>query len=110
MTPNDAVMDALRDVIDPELGIDVVRLGMIREVSIESDGHVIVHMTLTTATCPFWDLFVEQVRIAVEGIAGVSSVELVYRGEPEWNVDLLERETRRKLEIRGFLPTEANGS
>jgi metal-sulfur cluster biosynthetic enzyme len=97
------VSRVLEGVIDPELGLDVVSLGMVREVAIH-EGRIEVGMTLTTATCPFWELFVEQVRIAVSALPGAASVDVKYVVDPPWHPDLMTPDARQYLDERGYLP------
>src|SRR5581483_11997131 len=97
-----AIRTALRDVIDPELGINVVDLGMIREIQHEDDS-TIVYMVLTTMTCPFWELFVDQVRTALDDVPGVGHLEVRYDPRHRWTPDLLSDEARWELEVTGLL-------
>lgn len=103
MISSDDVTRALEGVIDPELGLDVVSLGMVRDVSVET-GCVTIGMTLTTASCPFWELFVEQVRIAVMALPGASDVHVNYVHHPPWHPELMTPEARRFMDQRGYLP------
>ena len=64
-----AIEEALRDVIDPELGINVVDLGLLYGASIEPDGTIVLDMTLTTAACPLTDVIEEQAQQALGLIA-----------------------------------------
>jgi metal-sulfur cluster biosynthetic enzyme len=100
----ETIRTALRDVIDPELGINVVDLGMIRKI--EHDGaSTTVYMVLTTMTCPFWELFVDQVGTALEGVRGVGELQVKYDPRHRWTPDMLSNEARWELEIAGLLPT-----
>ena len=85
MTPigRDTVIDALRDVCDPELGLSVVDLGLIYDVEIE-DGRVRVTMTLTTPGCPIHDSMAEWVRQAVSRVPGVIEAEVALTFDPPW--------------------------
>ena len=69
------VLDALRQVIDPELHHDVVELGFIQEVEI-LDNYVHLDIQLTTPNCPFADSIVQQMKNAVSGVPGVQKVEI----------------------------------
>ena len=93
----------LRGVIDPELGLDVVSLGMVRDVTVD-DGRIRIGLTLTTATCPFWELFVEQVRVAVAALPGANEVEVRYVPYPPWHPGLMTPEARQYVDQRGYLP------
>ena len=99
------IRTALKQVIDPELGIDIVALGMVRGIERKGDKATIA-IVLTTMSCPFWDLFVDQIRTAVIGVVGgVEEVAVTYDGRVPWSPDLLADEARWELEIQGMLPT-----
>ena len=92
-----AVNQALREVYDPELGVNVVDLGLIYDVAVEERA-VQIRMTLTTLGCPLHDTMVQAVEAAVwtlvPGVERVS-VELVW--EPAWTPDRLTESGRREL-------------
>lgn len=73
MLDKDKIIDALRDVYDPELGINIVDLGLIKEVKIDNND-VTIDMTFTIPGCPLRDYMLSQVKETVESIEGVSSV------------------------------------
>ncbi len=104
MAEVETVREALREVIDPELGIDVVELGMIRDIQLEPD-RTVVYMVLTTMTCPFWDLFVDQVKTALSEVDGVGEVDVRFDPRLRWTPELLSESARWELEIQGLLPT-----
>jgi len=62
------VLEALRDVVDPELGINVVDLGLVYGVALGEDGAATIDMTLTSAACPLTDVIEDQAAAALEGI------------------------------------------
>lgn len=99
-----AIQTALRKVIDPELGINVVDLGMIREIQHDGESTT-VSMVLTTMTCPFWELFVDQVRTALSDVPCVGEVHVRYDARQTWTLEMLSDEARWELEIAGLLPT-----
>jgi metal-sulfur cluster biosynthetic enzyme len=101
MADQATVMEAMSHVIDPELGIDVVELGMVGAIEIDGDD-VLVHMRLTSMSCPFTELFVEQVRGAVGDIAGAQSVQV--RFDEPWSPDLMSDAARKELERTGLFP------
>jgi metal-sulfur cluster biosynthetic enzyme len=102
------VLDALRDVIDPELGIDAVELGMIGNVEID-DGDVLVEMRLTSMSCPFWDLFVDQVQTALRDLEGIGEVTVRFDRSRPWSPELLSAEARAQLEATGLMPPRPGG-
>jgi metal-sulfur cluster biosynthetic enzyme len=103
MVDETQVHEALRLVIDPELGINVVDLGMVREV--QADGaRVEISLSLTSMSCPFWDLFVEQVRAAVGDVPGVAEVGVRFDRSRPWSPDLMSEAARTELEAVGLMP------
>jgi len=86
----DAVLDALREIEDPEVATSIVDLGLIYDISISEDGFVIVEMTTTTRFCPASGFLTEAVKIRLEALEQVSKaqVRLVY--DPPWSPDMAE--------------------
>ncbi|HHN93716.1 MAG TPA: metal-sulfur cluster assembly factor [Anaerolineae bacterium] len=87
MPNKETIVNALRPVIDPELGMSVVDLGMIREVLIEGDdeaSNVEIKMVLTAPFCPLADYIVAQVRQAAAAVPGVAEAKVTLLDEP-WN-------------------------
>lgn len=83
--PDDTVvLERLRMLADPEIGLNIVDLGMVRSVSHDEQGHVRVELTPTTANCPMHDQIVEGARLMVESVPGVTSVEIVVSFSPPW--------------------------
>jgi len=93
----DEIREALRDVIDPEVGIDIVDLGLIKDIIVKNDGAEI-DMVLTTHACPLVDHLTEQVKRRVEGINGIKQVDVKVLDEP-WNWDRFEEQQRLHKEI-----------
>lgn len=109
-TPLDAprVLEALRAVIDPELGIDAVELGMIGNVEI-AGADVLVEMRLTSMSCPFWDLFVDQVKTALRDLDGIGHVTVRFDRSRPWSPELLSETARAQLEATGLMPPSLRG-
>ena len=84
------VMEALEDVIDPELGIDIVNLGFVYGVDVR-DGDVIVTMTLTAMGCPLAATIEREVRDVLSPIEGVKSVDVNIVWNPPWSKDNMSR-------------------
>jgi metal-sulfur cluster biosynthetic enzyme len=96
MTPRDDVVEQLRGVIDPELGIDVVSLGLIYDIAIDND-HVAIEMTLTVPGCPMHATILRDVEQAVRSNFWVHDVDVKLVFEPPWTPALLSPEARTAL-------------
>ena len=92
----DEVQEALTNVIDPELGLDFVELGLIYEVEVE-DGEVFVTYTLTSPGCPIGPQVSEQIEEFVGALDGVSRVYPKMTFSPPWTPDMMSEEARFAL-------------
>ncbi len=92
----DMVYDAIKTVIDPEVGFDIYSLGLIYGVKVEGD-HVHVTMTLSTRGCPLHEMMKQWTKEAVEKIDGVNSCEVEIVWEPAWNVTMASDEVKKAL-------------
>lgn len=90
-------------MIDPELGLDVVSLGMVGAIGLDGPA-VSVDLRLTTMSCPFWNLFVDQVEAALMEVEGVERVEVRFDRHRPWSPERMTPEARRELESFGLLP------
>jgi metal-sulfur cluster biosynthetic enzyme len=86
----DAIWQALRHVIDPELGLDVVTLGLVYDVRLAGDTARITH-TLTTRGCPMQGIIQQGIRDAMAFVRGVGAVELALVWDPEWHPGMIDR-------------------
>jgi metal-sulfur cluster biosynthetic enzyme len=96
--------EAMRDVVDPELGINVVDLGLVYDLRVDS-GIATIDMTLTSAACPLTDVIEDQTRAAlVEGPDGglVRDVKINWVWMPPWGPDKITDEGREQLRALGF--------
>ncbi len=94
------VVEMLRTVYDPEIPVDVFSLGLIYKIDIDDDANLHIDMTLTAPNCPAADFIVEDMRIKLDSIESLQSVDINIVFEPEWNKDMMSEEA--KLEL-GFL-------
>lgn len=78
------IREALRPVMDPEMGMSVVDMGMVRHIEVDDEGHVEVKMVLTAPFCPLAGLITEQARRAVAAVPGVKEARVTLLDEP-WN-------------------------
>ena len=93
------VLEALRDVVDPELGINVVDLGLVYGVDV-SDRVATIDMTLTSAACPLTDVIEDQARDALEGIVTDFRINWVWM--PPWGPEHITEDGREQLRALGF--------
>jgi metal-sulfur cluster biosynthetic enzyme len=91
------VNDALREVIDPELGLDFVELGLIYGVEVDAEGAVKVTYSLTSPGCPIGPQVAEQIEEFVSEIEGVSSVESEMTFTPPWSPDRMTEDAKFAL-------------
>ena len=97
----DRITTALETVIDPELGIDIVNLGLIYEVNFTGEtGEAIVKMTLTTMGCPLADVITDNIHDALADVEEVKNVEVKLVWYPAWTTDRMSRYARIALGIR----------
>ncbi|GGE51073.1 MIP18 family protein YitW [Pullulanibacillus camelliae] len=95
----DEIAEALEEVIDPELGIDIVNLGLVYGVDVDENGDVMVTMTLTAMGCPLAGTIEHEVRAALAPIEGVNSVEVNIVWSPPWSKDNMSRFAKIALGI-----------
>ena len=91
------VLDALKHVIDPELGINIVDLGLVYEVEVTPQGAVHIDYTLTTMGCPIGPLIEHQMESFLAGVPGVSSVEPEMVLRPAWSPEMMSDEAKAAL-------------
>ena len=97
---DDDVIEAMKDVVDPELGINVVDLGLVYGVDISDEQVVTLDMTLTSAACPLTDVIEDQAHSALEGIAKDVKINWVWL--PPWGPDKITEDGREQLRALGF--------
>jgi metal-sulfur cluster biosynthetic enzyme len=96
----DDLTEAMRDVVDPELGINVVDLGLVYGVAVDADNIATIDMTLTSAACPLTDVIEDQTRAALEGL--VSDFRINWVWLPPWGPDKITDDGREQLRALGF--------
>ena len=93
------ILEALKDVVDPELGINVVDLGLVYGITLDEQT-AILDMTLTSAACPLTDVIEDQANSALEGL--VDDVKINWVWLPPWGPDKISDEGRDQLRALGF--------
>lgn len=94
------VREALHQVIDPELGIDVIDLGLVYGIEIDELGRAIITMTLTTPACPLTDLIEDECASTLAGL--VEEFRIDWTWQPRWSMDKITPEGRDQLAALGF--------
>lgn len=100
LATEDDVLEALRDVVDPELGINVVDLGLVYGVAVDDANIATVDMTLTSAACPLTDVIEDQMRAALTPI--ISDFRINWVWMPPWGPDRITDDGRDQLRALGF--------
>ena len=96
----DDVTEAMKDVVDPELGINVVDLGLVYDVHLDDDTNVVLDMTLTSAACPLTDVIEDQTNSALERLVGDLTINWLWM--PPWGPDKITDDGREQLRALGF--------
>jgi metal-sulfur cluster biosynthetic enzyme len=96
----DDVNEALKDVVDPELGINVVDLGLVYGITVDDTSTAIIDMTLTSAACPLTDVIEDQTRMALDGLVNDFRINWVWM--PPWGPEKITDDGRDQLRALGF--------
>ena len=99
-TSDDDVIEAMKDVVDPELGINVVDLGLVYGVHVDDSSNLVLDMTLTSAACPLTDVIEDQTNTALEGLVADVTINWVWM--PPWGPDKITPDGREMLRALGF--------
>jgi len=94
------VRELLKEVVDPELGVNIVDLGLLYGVTIDEDGDVTLDLTLTTAACPLTDQLEWGAQTALVDVAKSVTVNWVWI--PPWTLDMITDEGREQLRYIGY--------
>ncbi len=103
MVDQDQIREAMKQVDDPELGINVVDLGLLYEVRVDdATGKVDLDMTLTSMGCPLTDQIIADVRKFVEPLDGVTSVDINWVWDPPWGPDKMTDDGKLMMKVMGY--------
>ncbi len=94
------LMELMKDVVDPELGINVVDLGLVYGVHVDTDNIATIDMTLTSAACPLTDVIEDQTRAALDG--HVSDFRINWVWMPPWGPERITADGRDMMRALGF--------
>jgi metal-sulfur cluster biosynthetic enzyme len=91
------IFKAISTVIDPEVGFNLVEMGLIYDASSDEEGNVKVTMTLSTKACPLHQMILQWVKEAVEKLPGVKEVDVEVVWEPAWNISMADENVKKAL-------------
>ncbi len=97
MYTKDEIFQAISTVIDPEVGFNLVEMGLIYDASSDDEGNVKVTMTLSTKACPLHQMILQWVKEAVEKLPNVKEVDVEVVWEPEWNISMADDNVKKAL-------------
>jgi metal-sulfur cluster biosynthetic enzyme len=100
MATEDEIRTAMKQVEDPELGVNVVDLGLVYGLDVDDNNVAIIDMTLTSAACPLTDVIEDQTRAALEPL--VNDVRINWVWMPPWGPDKITDDGRDQLRALGF--------
>ena len=95
----DSIIGALENVIDPELGIDIVNLGLVYNVDLDDEGLCTVEMTLTSMGCPMGPQIIDQVKTALAELPEIKDTEVNIVWNPPWGKDKMSRYAKIALGV-----------
>ena len=102
MPSSQDLMNGLRAVVDPEIGYNIVDLGLVYEVTKPSRGHAHVLMTLTSIGCPLSEVIHQQCSVILGAMPGVDHVDVEFTFSPPWNTDMIADYVREELRAMGM--------
>ena len=103
MATEDDIREAMKQVEDPELSVNVVDLGLLYGVSLDENGKVILDMTLTSMGCPLTEQILGDSQAAVSPLDGVSSVDINWVWDPPWSPESMTDEGKLMMKVMGFM-------
>ncbi|HCG28917.1 MAG TPA: metal-sulfur cluster assembly factor [Thermomicrobiales bacterium] len=95
----DLILEMLKDVYDPELGVNIVDLGLVYDAIISEENDVEVIMTLTSMGCPLGPVIFEEVHRALGGLMGIGNIDLKIVWTPPWSPAMMSEDARDELGI-----------
>ena len=98
--PQEEVEEAMKDVVDPELMVNVVDLGLLYGVTVDEEANVTLDMTLTSPTCPLTDRIEYDTKYALDGLANSVTINWVWL--PPWTLEMITEDGREQLRAIGY--------
>jgi metal-sulfur cluster biosynthetic enzyme len=95
----DDVREGLKSVYDPEIGINIVDLGLVYDTEISENGDVLITMTLTSLGCPLGPVIVQEVQHALKDLPGIGQIDVKLVWSPPWSPEMMSEEAKDELGI-----------
>lgn len=102
MATEDEIRTAMKQVEDPELGVNIVDLGLLYNVNKDDAGNVVLDMTLTSMGCPLTEKIIEDSRAALMPLDGVETVDVNWVWDPPWTPDAMTEEGKFLMKVMGY--------
>jgi metal-sulfur cluster biosynthetic enzyme len=96
----DQILEAMKNIIDPEIGVNIVDLGLVYGLQESEDGALLINMTLTSAGCPLTDVIEEQTAEALDGVVEAFRINWVWM--PPWGPEKITEDGREMMRAIGF--------
>lgn len=97
MVTKEELFKEISTVMDPEVGFNLVEMGLIYDASCNEEGHAVVTMTLSTKACPLHQMILQWVQEATLRVEGIQSCEVDLVWEPVWNITMAEEHVKKAL-------------
>ena len=97
MFTKDEIFQAISTVVDPEVGFNLVEMGLIYDASSDDEGNVKVTMTLSTRACPLHQMILQWVKEAIEKLPNVKEIDVAVVWEPAWNISMADDNVKKAL-------------
>ncbi len=91
------ITNALKNTVDPEIGINVVDLGLLYDIKVSASNDIDIKLTMTSPMCPVTSVILADVELRLENLAGVGKVNLDLVWEPAWNPEMISEEFRMQM-------------
>ncbi|MFP3278325.1 MAG: metal-sulfur cluster assembly factor [Candidatus Micrarchaeota archaeon] len=93
------VVDKLKECVDPEVGVNIVDLGLIYGIQIDENNNIKLKMTMTSPMCPVASIILADAQLRLENIPDVGKVEIELVWEPLWSPDMISQDVKQKLGV-----------
>ncbi len=96
---NSDIVKALSGCVDPEIGINIIDLGLVHWIRIDSSNNVDIRMTMTSPMCPVTSVILADAQLRIERIQGIGNVNIELVWEPAWSPEMISEEARLNLQV-----------